>query len=211
MAGLNRVTPGTGITSAWGNTTSAKTIRNFTSLAAAQAAITAAGITPEAGEVIYCADTDQLYRYRLGTWYPHGAKDAARGYATAGSTLVAAGFADINLGGESYDYGSRFAASKYTAPYTGLYDIRFRVSFGIPAGTIDTFAVVRKGASTELCRGQRNTTNSGGTSAPSSNGADVVPLTAGDVVKLSAYVSAGGANVSFVTPEETFLSVRPAA
>lgn len=209
MAGLNRVTPGTGITSAWGNTTSAKTIRNFTSLVAATTAIAAAGITPEAGEVIYCADVDQLYRYRAGTWYAHGAANAARAYANATTALAAAAMTDVALQAESYDYGGRFAASRYTVPYTGLYDVRFRVSMAVP-GVVELFGLVRSGTTTEHCRSSRTITP-GGVSNPSVVGADVVMLTAGAQIKLSAYVNAAGCNISAATDAETFLAIRPAA
>lgn len=70
MTGLNRVVTNTGIAASWGNDTSAKTIRNFATLAAATAAFAAAGITPGDGEVIYIDADTQLYKWKTDRWLP---------------------------------------------------------------------------------------------------------------------------------------------
>lgn len=216
MAGLNRVTPGTGITSAWGNSVAADGIRKFTSLAAAQALITAAGITPADGELIWAGDVQTYYRYRASgaVWLPVTASGpGARLYATGNTALGTAAMTDIALAAESYDPGGRAtpgtaATARYSVPFTGLYDVRFRVSITTPNAT-EIFAAVRIGASTEILRSDRIRNNSGAVADMAVVGSDIYPLTAGDLVKLSAYCSAAGATAGAATVQETFLTVHP--
>ena len=134
---------------------------------------------------------------------------AARGYRA--TTQVANPSAVITLPSESYDYGNNMAATTgvYTAPATGLYEVHYRVEYGAASGAEDGFAQIINQAGTVLTQSSRfiiRGVTGGDTMAPA--GSDVIPLTAGNTVRLQLTRGAGGSVTVAAGAETTFMAIR---
>lgn len=110
-----------------------------------------------------------------------------RAYATGATTVPSATVTGIALSTESYDIGSCFAASTFTAPFSGYFEFDGQVEWDSLGGSMWA-GLLKNGA--EVSRGTRLTfgTGAGTWTCPVS---DQIYLAAGDTVNLSASQNSG--------------------
>ena len=164
-----------------------------------------------AGMRIYETDTNREYVYTGSAWSYRGGgtnPTAARMYRAAAGTLAGGGaYTQIAFDSESYDYGNNAntANGKYTAPESALYDIRSRISIDAPAANERFYVNIFVNA-VEASRGADHH-DAGGRSIDGLVAADVLALTAGDLVDIRVYASGAARNLE-VGAATSYFTVR---
>jgi hypothetical protein len=138
--------------------------------------------------------------------YVDGSFTASERAHTSGSAQTnTAGVAqDLTLATIDWNDDAGMGSAGYTASATGRYQVNFQVTISGSATTVDFFASLRIGT-TDSTRGNRATFPASVNA--SSNGADIVSLTAGQVLKMAFYASSA-VSVSAAGAFDTFFSVQ---
>ena len=169
-------------------------------------------LTKYSGLYVHRMDTDLLEHTDGTTWLQKPAQPAACRYYRAGAaTLGASAFSDVLVDTKLFDYytgGASFVSGVFTAPQTGLYDVRFGLGVVVGNNPQDFFATVATSGNTELSRGSRGNprTMTAGDTLHSS-GSDLVPLASGAQIKLRGYNGGGNAINIAASSADTFLTV----
>lgn len=99
---------------------------------------------------------------------------------------------------KSFDYGSDFASNTFTAPYNGVYSLS-AVGGDWTSAVTRSFGVIKKNGTTELVKSPDGATRSTALSG-------IVPLTAGDTVRVEYWQSSGAARTGSANAWESFFS-----
>jgi hypothetical protein len=181
----------------------------FSSTGTRDAALT--GVRLHEGQLAYTTTDHRLWVYNGTAWrYVRGPQDptAVRAYQTSNVNYVT-GYTIVALDAADYDYGSNFNTStkRYTAPNTGLYDVR-AAAVALLNNAVQSWVFEIRKNGTMVTRGA--ITARGGSSGDGYDLAvgDVLALTAGDYLEL--WINNSGANATTVggAVNQTHMAVR---
>jgi len=129
---------------------------------------------------------------------------ACRAYQSAQQDIVKDTYTKVNLQTENFDLGGNFAASTFTAPVTGYYQVNGAINFEEVMGANDYIVALIYVNGTTVAEGH---SYQAGSAYVSANVGDIVHLTATDTVNLYVWHSYTENRLLSVGTSVTYMSI----